>query len=972
MMEVRKHLGVLVVLVSCAAAQSTGQPAAELQSVDVVREANGVRVEVTVSGPVSPSVESAVQPDRLVLVLPNTVSVGKQQRIAVNASGVRSVRAALNRANPPVTHVVVDLDRPQPYTLTSEGKRVILRVAAAPSSSRRHGAPAAAASGSLLGVFRRRREAPPAEVNNTPFPLTPPPPPPSAPIAYPGNQGETASTGGTTSPSAPPTAAHPNRGSLQEGTVFPSLGSPETGNVPPVSGTRAGGFPSVSMATSTQSASGAGSQTAAPAPAAVHSTPTKPASAVEPAISAPSASAAKLSVPASAPPTATALSQDKSGPVVSAQPMTPTPALQNQPTPNVSPQTSVGQAGVTSSPSASTITPVQPLVSAGSPKAEEVKPTENTQTSSAAPAQGPSAQPTAAVAQNQAAPATPAKASDAADEANQPTLMARTAPDLKTVFRVKYVAQGVAYLDGGRSSGLVEGMKLEVKDDNSPAPQGAVGDLNDPRVVAELEVTAVAETSAVTDIHQPKRDVQPGDLAYLSSADEQALVQQRALSATRKYPAVVTFTEGDPLDEEAREEVPRPPLPSVNRARGRIGLDYLGTVSQGAGAMSSHDIGVVLRADITRINGTYWNMSGYWRGRITSRSSASQPTLQDLINRTYHLSMTYDNPNSAWVAGFGRLYLPWASSLDTIDGGYFGRKLGPHATAGIFGGSTPDPTSWDYNPDRRIAGAFINFEGGSYDELHYTSTSGLGISTLKWQIDRPFVFFENGLFYKRYFSVYDSLQADSPRGNSDVPAPGPGLSRNFLTVRFQPHPRVELNFNHNYFRDIPTFDPQLVGTGLLDKYLFQGFSVGARVEAVKQVFVYTNLGLSNRTGDTKNSLNQLYGITFARLPWIRLRADAHYSRFNSSFGDGSYRSVSLSRDFGEGLRVEALFGEQRFTSVLAGVDNSKFVTGNVDWSVGTNYFVQGGVTVNRGGQFDYNQWSMTLGYRFDNRSKHKQ
>src|SRR5205814_2926717 len=140
------------------------------------------------------------------------------------------------------------------------------------------------------------------------------------------------------------------------------------------------------------------------------------------------------------------------------------------------------------------------------------------------------------------------------------------------------------------------------------------------------------------------------------------LVQQRTLSATRKYPAVVTFTEGDPLDEEARAEVPRPPLPSVNRARGRIGLDYMGTLSHGSTGLNSSDVGVVIRTDITRINGTFWNLSGYWRGRIDSRSSTSQPTLQDLINRTYHISLTYDNPNSAWVGGFGRLYLPWAPS----------------------------------------------------------------------------------------------------------------------------------------------------------------------------------------------------------------------------------------------------------------------------------------------------------------------
>ena len=62
--------------------------------------------------------------------------------------------------------------------------------------------------------------------------------------------------------------------------------------------------------------------------------------------------------------------------------------------------------------------------------------------------------------------------------------------------------------------------------------------------------------------------------------------------------------------------------------------------------MTSSDVGMVFRGDITRIGGTYWNLSGYWRGRLTKNSAASQQTLQDLINRTYHLNMTYDNPNS--------------------------------------------------------------------------------------------------------------------------------------------------------------------------------------------------------------------------------------------------------------------------------------------------------------------------------------
>jgi hypothetical protein len=296
-------------------------------------------------------------------------------------------------------------------------------------------------------------------------------------------------------------------------------------------------------------------------------------------------------------------------------------------------------------------------------------------------------------------------------------------------------------------------------------------------------------------------------------------------------------------------------------------------------------------------------------------------------------------------------------------------RIAHGVATGIFAGSTPDPTSWDYNPDQQIGGAFINFEGGSFDAFRYTSTSGLGVSALKWQINRPFVFLENAIFYKRYLSIYHSMQADNPRGNIAVPAPGPGLSRSFFTVRIQPHRRLEFDFNHNYFRDIPTFDPQLIGTGLLDKFLFQGFSAGVRIEVVKNIFLYTDLGRSNRTGDAKTSLNQAYGITFNHLPWLGLRADGHYSRFNSSFGSGSYESFSLSRNFGDGLRLDFLAGTQTFTGASLANGTSRFLNANIESTLGAHYFLQGGFTVDRG-QLSYDQWMFTMGYRFDSKAKH--
>lgn len=540
-------------------------------------------------------------------------------------------------------------------------------------------------------------------------------------------------------------------------------------------------------------------------------------------------------------------------------------------------------------------------------------------------------------------------------------------PDVRMAFKVKYVAEGVVYLEGGRNDGLSEGMKLVVKEID-PNTKPTAAKTEDTQPVAELDVVSAALSSTVLEIHDATRPIKVGDWAYLSSEDTQALIAQRSLSATRKFPVVIAFSEGDTLDEEVRVDVPRPPLPEINRARGSIGFDYSGVASHDGGGGLSSNAGLMIRTDITRINGTYWNLTGFWRGRLNNQSYAGQQTLQDLINRTYTMGLTYDNPHSNWVAGFGRLYLPWATSLDSIDGGYFGRRLSRGVTAGIFAGSSPDPTSWNYNPDLRIGGAFVNFEGGSFEDLRYTSTSGMGLSMLKWQINRPFVFFENGIFYKRYLSIYHSLQADSPSGNAAVAAPGPGISRSFFTLRVQPASRVEFDLNHTYFRDIPTYNVQLVGTGLLDKYLFQGFSGGARVQVLKDLWVYTTLGRSSRSGDAKASLNQLYGVTVGRMPWIGVRTDLHYSRFNSSFGNGSYESISFSRNFHDTLRWEVLGGRQSFVSTTTN-DTSHFVTGNLEAGLGAHYFAQTGYTWNRGVGQNYDQWMFTFGYRFDSRSK---
>src|SRR3981081_2374850 len=156
---VQKHVGVLMLLLSCALAQDTAGTAT-VQSVNVIREGAYLRLEVTLSSPVKPSVWTAIHPDRILLDLPDTICTGKTKQVEIHANGVRRVRTAQHSTTPLVTRVVLDLDQARTYSLKSEGNRIILLVSStAAARGDRPAAPVAATSGSLIGLFRRRSGA---------------------------------------------------------------------------------------------------------------------------------------------------------------------------------------------------------------------------------------------------------------------------------------------------------------------------------------------------------------------------------------------------------------------------------------------------------------------------------------------------------------------------------------------------------------------------------------------------------------------------------------------------------------------------------------------------------------------------------------------------------------------------------------------------------------------------------------------
>src|SRR5947199_10505237 len=112
-----------IILVQPALGQS-----AELEDVRVATSGTTVSVEVDLTQTITPTVTYARNPDRMIMDFPGVQPKRGLHRVAVHQSGVGRVRVGLNRSNPPITRVVVDVDAVRPFSIEANGEKFSLKI----------------------------------------------------------------------------------------------------------------------------------------------------------------------------------------------------------------------------------------------------------------------------------------------------------------------------------------------------------------------------------------------------------------------------------------------------------------------------------------------------------------------------------------------------------------------------------------------------------------------------------------------------------------------------------------------------------------------------------------------------------------------------------------------------------------------------------------------------------------------------
>ena len=156
---------ILGMIAAAAETQNTGTDAtthAALQRLNVVRGEDGISLEITARGAVTPKLSTLSSPARVVIDLPNTVVLTDQRHVEVESDGVKDVRVGMNGQTPPSTRVVVDLDKACKFELVpgADNKIVVklhtsaaaAKTAAKPSETVTAAIPKAAPAASPFGA----------------------------------------------------------------------------------------------------------------------------------------------------------------------------------------------------------------------------------------------------------------------------------------------------------------------------------------------------------------------------------------------------------------------------------------------------------------------------------------------------------------------------------------------------------------------------------------------------------------------------------------------------------------------------------------------------------------------------------------------------------------------------------------------------------------------------------------------------
>ncbi len=521
--------------------------------------------------------------------------------------------------------------------------------------------------------------------------------------------------------------------------------------------------------------------------------------------------------------------------------------------------------------------------------------------------------------------------------------LAATAARGASEITVKYRSASGVYVDAGNAQGLAVGDRLTVVE------KGAV--------VAELEITYLADQSASCRIVSEKRPVRAGDAVTLPTKTPPAPTPP-ATGLTSTPPA------GAPpgATAAASPALPRP----WARLRGGISLGYSRLWDDTPSQLD-------FEQRTARVDLSFWDIGGQplsfqlrFRSRQDDRArslSSLQPT-SERRDRLYEASFRYQPSSDRYSVEAGRIATSPFVGLGYLDGALARVRLAAPLQVGVFLGRPAEIDGFSFQSTGQKYGAFLAVSpSGRYAVGAAEAVVGVVRETEAGEVSREYVSLETRLA-RNGLSFFERAELDWNRGwRRDLASSSVQISNltASLAYRMSPSAQAVLSYDShkNYRTSLNRTVPQQFFDDLMRQGLRGNLSLGG-----SSLLVTAGGGVrfKDRTTAT-NAYSANLGLHHGGGTGLRAGLDG--IGFSNGYTKGTYGTASLGHRFSQHLDTDLIYGVSLY-NVKSTAENrlSQWLRLLARGDLGRGVFLSSDLEYARGDDMRGLRLFLELGWRF--------
>ena len=503
--------------------------------------------------------------------------------------------------------------------------------------------------------------------------------------------------------------------------------------------------------------------------------------------------------------------------------------------------------------------------------------------------------------------------------------------------RVTFVTTSSAYLNAGKSEGLIEGARVDV--------------VRTGRTVGELKVSFVSSHQASCQIVSVVDSVMVGDSArYLPVA-----------SAAAPSPAVAART--GPAARPAAQRSAR--RSSTGTLRGRVGLYYLSVVQRdsfgGHFAQPSSD----LRLNGGGLGGSPLGLALDVRTRRSVRALPGTTTSTTDQTRVYQAQVFWQAPGSPVRFTTGRQYAPGITSVGLLDGAAL--EINQSAwDYGLFGGLQPDLIDLGFSGDISQLGGYVRRHNRPTSLTRWSLTAGASGSYVTWHTNREFLYLQASYLTRR-FSFYGVQEVDYYRPWRRVQgeqAVSPTSS--FANLQLQLTGGLGLTAGFDNRRSVRMYHDVIDSTAaaVFDETFRRGVWTGLTVRTPRHFRASFDVR-TNHDATTGTANTYTLALAVERLTSLGIGLRTRSTRYTTGPRDGWLNSVSLGLEpWGRGSVALTSGWRTEHDSTAAPALDIRWLSADMDVSLARSLFVILSAYRETGGLEAHDLVYAGLSYRF--------